>query len=166
MEEQAKEITGLVEAVSIKTEGKIKYSIKFGGEWYNSFSDMPCKIEKGDSVRITYTVHGQYKNIRGITKIKKDDGIEKPHVSHIDMTGNTGNVGAGNVGEFKPGDEISPFDTEKALIAIDWNWCKGEIERAIQREIKTDGEFAATNCLFIDLRKKRGQIKITNHIKK
>ena len=62
------ETTGTVQAVSIKKKG---YAIKIGQNWYNSFGE--CNIKKGDKVKITYSVKGDFKNIDEIETTDKTE---------------------------------------------------------------------------------------------
>ena len=42
------------------------------GIWYNSFKPLDDSINVGDNIKLTYTVKGQFKNIKSIEPIKEE----------------------------------------------------------------------------------------------
>lgn len=72
-----KEIIGEIQ--NIKSNRK---SLAINGEWFNSFTLIPDSINKGQTVKITYTEKKVddkvFKNIRSIEQIKKDINSSEP----------------------------------------------------------------------------------------
>jgi ABC-type Zn uptake system ZnuABC Zn-binding protein ZnuA len=48
------------------------------GEWYNSYLPIKEDIEKGDEIKIIYTIKGKFKNIKKISIIEKSTKLEYP----------------------------------------------------------------------------------------
>lgn len=74
--ESAEEISGIVEAVSVKPtrKGTNRYGVKIAGEWYGTFSDTigaEAKGFKDCSVCITWKQEGQYKTLLSIVASDK-----------------------------------------------------------------------------------------------
>ena len=66
------EFSGLV--VATKQRDKT-YSIRIGEKWYSGFET--CPADKGDYVKGTYRVNGNFNNIDTIEKTEKEEKIEK-----------------------------------------------------------------------------------------
>jgi hypothetical protein len=45
-------------------DGKDRYGVKLGGEWFNGFGK--CPVKKGDKVNIEYITNGKWQNITNI----------------------------------------------------------------------------------------------------
>jgi len=69
------EVKGVVEDTSeFKTSNdRQMYAVTVNGEDYSDFGHVPDELDKGQPVRIEYTVSGQYNNIEEIEAISQDE---------------------------------------------------------------------------------------------
>jgi hypothetical protein len=66
-------ITGIV-------QNKKEKSLAINGEWFNSFLAKTIEdINKDDEVKISYTIKDQFKNIKSIEKLNKENKEVKPN---------------------------------------------------------------------------------------
>lgn len=91
MSKDNNEVYGVVQAKTINQQQtkfglKDKGAVKVNDEWYGTFLNPEVKmalegIEEGDSVKVTYVVSGQYKNLAGVEKVTAAAKAASPKVA-------------------------------------------------------------------------------------